>query len=159
MEIVAKPLTTPLDLDMNLVPGQEECHFPETGLFIPNPKTWRNYLSSNDLQSSAAARQPIFPPALALLLRHGVEFHDENLLSPGTLIGWFEYFKHSHPFTFAALDEWVRMRLRSLLRHRAHRPGRETGREHRQSPNAFFAEQGLFSLAAASALARQPSRR
>jgi RNA-directed DNA polymerase len=37
--------------------------------------------------------------------------------------------------------------------------GRETGREHRQWPNAFFAEHGLFSLAAASALARQPSHR
>ena len=29
VEIVAKALTTPLDLDMNLVPGQEECHFPK----------------------------------------------------------------------------------------------------------------------------------
>ena len=76
-----------------------------------------------------------------------------------TLRGWFEYFKHSHPHTFSALDKWVRMRLRSMLRRRAHRPGRETGREHREWPNAFFAEQGLFSLATASALARQSSRR
>jgi len=76
-----------------------------------------------------------------------------------TLMGWFEYFKHSHPYTFSALDKWVRMRLRSMLRRRAHRPGRETGREHREWPNAFFAEQGLFSLATAFALARQSSRR
>ena len=74
-------------------------------------------------------------------------------------MGWFEYFKHSHPYTFSALDKWVRMRLRSMLRRRAHRPGRETGREHREWPNAFFAEQGLFSLATAFALARQSSRR
>jgi hypothetical protein len=30
--------------------------------------------------------------------------------------GWFEYFKHSHRFTFTALDKWVRTGLRSLLR-------------------------------------------
>jgi hypothetical protein len=30
--------------------------------------------------------------------------------------GWFEYFKHSHRFTFTALDKWVPMGLRSLLR-------------------------------------------
>ena len=76
-----------------------------------------------------------------------------------TLMGWFEYFKPSHPYTFLALDKGVRMRLRSLLRRRAHRPGRETGREHREWPNAFFAEQGLFSLVAAHALARPSSRR
>ena len=76
-----------------------------------------------------------------------------------TLVGWFEYFKHSQRYTFTALDKWVRMRLRSILRRRAHRPGRETGREHREWPNAFFAEHGLFSLATAYALARQSSRR
>ena len=35
-----------------------------------------------------------------------------------TLKGWFGYFKHSHKFTFATLDGWVRMRLRSILRRR-----------------------------------------
>jgi RNA-directed DNA polymerase len=76
-----------------------------------------------------------------------------------TLVGWFEYFKHSHRYTFSALDKWVRMRLRSILRRRARRRGRETGREHREWPNAFFAEQGLFSLVTAHALVRQSSRR
>ncbi len=76
-----------------------------------------------------------------------------------TLMGWFEYFKHSHRYTFMALDKWVRMRLRSILRRRALRPGRQTGRENREWPNASFAEQGLFSLATAYALARQSSRR
>src|ERR1700682_5118073 len=33
-----------------------------------------------------------------------------------TLRGWFEYFKHSHPYTFTTLDGWTRMRLRSILR-------------------------------------------
>jgi RNA-directed DNA polymerase len=76
-----------------------------------------------------------------------------------TLRGWLEYFKHSHRFTFTALDKWVRMRLRSLLRFRHGRKGRGRGSDHQRWPNAFFAKQGLFSLADARALACQPSRR
>jgi RNA-directed DNA polymerase len=76
-----------------------------------------------------------------------------------TLRGWFEYFKHSHHFTFTALDKWVRMRLRSLLRHRQGRKGRGRGSDHQQWPNAFFAKQGLISLTEAHALACQSSRR
>lgn len=32
-----------------------------------------------------------------------------------TLVGWFEYFKHSHRWTFKASDGFVRRRLRSIL--------------------------------------------
>lgn len=35
-----------------------------------------------------------------------------------TLVGWFEYFQHSHPPVFGQLDGWIRMRLRSILRKR-----------------------------------------
>ena len=38
-----------------------------------------------------------------------------------TLRGWFEYFKHSYKTTFSALDGWIRMRLRSILRKRSGR--------------------------------------
>ena len=76
-----------------------------------------------------------------------------------TLVGWFEYFKHSHRYTFTALDHWIRMRLRSILRHRQGRRGRGRGWDHHRWPNAFFARQGLFSLAAAHAVACQSSRR
>ncbi len=38
-----------------------------------------------------------------------------------SLRGWFEYFKHSHPWTFVRLDRWLRRRLRSILRKRRHR--------------------------------------
>jgi RNA-directed DNA polymerase len=76
-----------------------------------------------------------------------------------TLRGWFEYFKHSHPWTFSTLDGWIRMRLRSLLRRRLGLRGRGRGVDHQRWPNAFFAEQGLFSLSAAHALARQSSLR
>jgi RNA-directed DNA polymerase len=76
-----------------------------------------------------------------------------------TLRGWYEYFQHSHPTTFGSLDGWVRMRLRSILRKRAGRPGRGRGADHHRWPNAFFAEHGLFSLKTAHALACQSSGR
>lgn len=75
-----------------------------------------------------------------------------------TLRGWFEYFKHSHPFTFPTLDGWVRMRLRSLLRRRQGKRGRGRGSDHQRWPNAFFTGRGLFSLLTAHGLARQPAR-
>jgi len=76
-----------------------------------------------------------------------------------TLIGWFGYFKHSYKTTFATLDHWVRMRLRSILRHRQGLRGRGRGADHQRWPNAYFAELGLFSLATAHATACQSSRR
>jgi RNA-directed DNA polymerase len=73
--------------------------------------------------------------------------------------GWFEYFKHSYRTTFLPLDKWVRMRLRSILRRRQGKRGRGRGQDHHQWPNAYFAERGLFSYAAAYAQARQSSPR
>lgn len=73
--------------------------------------------------------------------------------------GWFEYFKHSHRTSFSPLDGWIRMRLRSILRKRVGRRGRGRGRDHQRWPNAFFGEQGLFSLATAHAQACQSCRR
>jgi RNA-directed DNA polymerase len=72
-----------------------------------------------------------------------------------TIRGWFEYFKHSHETTFAPLDSWVRMRLRSILRKRLGRKGRGRGSDHQRWPNVFFREQGLFSLVMTHAAARQ----
>jgi RNA-directed DNA polymerase len=76
-----------------------------------------------------------------------------------TLRGWFEYYQHSHSTTFSLLDQWVRMRLRSLLRKRRGGEGRGRGRDHQLWPNAFFAKRGLFSLVTAHTLACQSSRR
>jgi RNA-directed DNA polymerase len=76
-----------------------------------------------------------------------------------TLRGWFEYFKHSYRWIFPRLDGMIRRRLRSMLRHREHRRSFGGGHNHIRWPNAFFAEQGLFSLELAHALARQSSRR
>jgi len=76
-----------------------------------------------------------------------------------TLRGWFEYFKHSRKWTFTALDGWIRMRLRSILRKRLGKRGRGRGSDHHRWPNVFFSEQGLFSLAQAHAFARQSLQR
>jgi RNA-directed DNA polymerase len=76
-----------------------------------------------------------------------------------TLGGWFEYFKHSHYTTFAPLDGWIRMRLRSILRRRHGGSGRGQGCDHVRWPNAFFAEHRLFFLTTAYRLACQSARR
>lgn len=63
-----------------------------------------------------------------------------------SLVGWFEYFKHSHHWVFGSLDGWIRMRLRSILRRWHRRNGRGRGRDHNRWPNAYFRDAGLFSL-------------
>lgn len=67
------------------------------------------------------------------------------------LKGWYGYFRGGVMPPYDRLDQWLRMRLRSILRHRVGRKGRGHGRDHQRYPNAYFAEQGLISL---SALAR-----
>jgi RNA-directed DNA polymerase len=74
-----------------------------------------------------------------------------------TLRGWFAYFKHATPAVFGYLDGFVRRRLRAVLRKQEKRPG--IGRckaDHQRWPNAFFANQGLFTLKTAWLEARQP---
>ena len=71
------------------------------------------------------------------------------------LRGWFGYFKHAAPFQLRGLDRFVRRRLRAVLRKQDKRPG--FGRckaDHQRWPNAFFADQGLFTLATALEHAR-----
>jgi RNA-directed DNA polymerase len=72
------------------------------------------------------------------------------------LRGWFGYFKHAHPNTFRGADQFVRRRLRALLRKQQRRPG--FGRclaDHQRWPNAFFAAAGLFTLSTAWQSARR----
>ena len=75
-----------------------------------------------------------------------------------TLQGWFGYFRHSVKYVFAKQDQFVRQRLRTVLRRRHKLQGRARGRDHHRWPNAYFAELGLISLALARAKAsRSPS--
>lgn len=77
-----------------------------------------------------------------------------------TLKGWFEYFKHSHKWTFPALDGWIRRRLRSILRKRSKGfSGISGNMDHFRWPNKFFRENGLFSFVDAHRILLQSSLR
>lgn len=65
-----------------------------------------------------------------------------------TLRGWGNYFRGGVRNVPEKYDQWVRMRLRSILRKRDKRKGRGRGGDHRRYPNAWFAERGLISLIA-----------
>ena len=75
------------------------------------------------------------------------------------LRGWFGYFKHSQKTVMRDMDQWIRLRLRSILRRRRGLRGRARGADHLRWTNAYFATHGLFSLQLAHAEARQPSCR
>ena len=60
--------------------------------------------------------------------------------------GWGRYFRGGVRNVPIRLDQWVRMRLRSILRKRDKRKGKGRGRDHNRYPNAYFAGQGLVSL-------------
>ena len=63
-----------------------------------------------------------------------------------TLRGWYGYFKYSLPTAMQRVDEWVRERIRHIIRRRHKRRGMVKGRERTEYPIAWFAAQGLFSL-------------
>ena len=77
-----------------------------------------------------------------------------------TLKGWFEYFKHSYPDD---LSHRRRLGARTTSEYPAQTAVADKaaarGSDHQRWPNAFFAEQGLFSLTAAHAMACQSLRR
>ena len=67
------------------------------------------------------------------------------------LRGWYGYFKYSLPSAMQRVDEWVRERIRHIIRRRKKRRGMVRGRERTEYPIAWFKAQGLFSLKDAQA--------
>lgn len=63
-----------------------------------------------------------------------------------TLKGWFAYFKHIQRSELEEIDQWTRMRLRSILRKRRGGKGRGRGQDHHRWPNRYFTGLGLFCL-------------
>jgi RNA-directed DNA polymerase len=63
-----------------------------------------------------------------------------------TLKGWYGYFKHVHAGELSRIDQWTRMRLRSILRKRHGGKGRGHGRDHYRWPNRYFTGLGLYCL-------------
>jgi RNA-directed DNA polymerase len=74
------------------------------------------------------------------------------------LKGFVSYFRHACRQQFAQLDQWIRARLRGLLRARQGRRGRG-GSAHVRWPISYFEAQGLLSLAATWTSLQQPSLR
>lgn len=62
------------------------------------------------------------------------------------LKGWFGYFKFSMPSAMKDTDQWVRDRIRQIVRRRHKRRGIVKGRERIEYPNRWFETQGFFSL-------------
>ena len=67
------------------------------------------------------------------------------------LRGWCGYFKHVHASELKELDQWIRMRLRSILRKRRRGEGRGRGLDHHRWKNCYFRQHGLFFLAESQA--------
>lgn len=74
------------------------------------------------------------------------------------LRGWFGYFQHSSRWSFKPVDQWIRMRLRTVLRRFNKGHGHGYGTSHWRWPNAYFKDQGLFILSDALDLAQLRSR-
>ncbi len=64
------------------------------------------------------------------------------------LRGWANYFRGGVRNVPVRLDQWVRMRVRSVVRRRAGRRGRARGKDHQRYANAWLTAQGLISLSA-----------
>lgn len=75
------------------------------------------------------------------------------------LKGWYRYFQGGVKNVYQDLDQWLRGRLRSILRRRDKRKGRGRGRDHVRYPNAYFAKRKLISLYASACAERLQSRR
>jgi RNA-directed DNA polymerase len=71
------------------------------------------------------------------------------------LRGWKHSFQGGVLNVHQRLDQWIRMRRRSILRQRRRRKGCGRGRDHNRWPNAIFAAQGLYCLTTAHVLSRQ----
>ena len=67
------------------------------------------------------------------------------------LKGWFGYFKFSVPSAMRDADQWVRERIRQIVRRRHKRRGIVHGRERIEYPNRWFETQGFYSLEKAQA--------
>jgi RNA-directed DNA polymerase len=70
-----------------------------------------------------------------------------------TLKGWYQYFKHVNKWGMGTFDSFTRRRLRGILRKQNKRPGfGRSFRDHKEWPNSYFANLGLFSMKEARVL-------
>jgi RNA-directed DNA polymerase len=131
-----------------IVDATEEA-FEFLGYRFDRGKRWPRDKSIKGLREAIRVKTP---------RKHGRSLGDVIANVNRTTRGWFEYFKHASSVSvYRGLDGWIRRRLRRILlkRHKKHhRNG--MGLAHYCWPNAYFAEQGLFSMEAAFERLRQP---
>ena len=78
---------------------------------------------------------------------HGGSLAETITKANRILRGWHGYFRSSHGTGLRGPDQWLRRRLRAMLRKREKRPGYgRSEADSRRWPNRWFAAQGLFSL-------------
>ena len=124
--------------------------FPLANRHFQDQRHWPRKKSLDKLKDTLRAKTP---------RNSGQSLHCVIQHVNQTLVGWFGYFQHSRPWIVGRLDQWLRGRLRSLLRRHHHQRGVARGSDHQRWPKRFFADQGLFSLAKAHASVVQSSRR
>lgn len=94
-------------------------------------------------------------------MSNGLSLEDLIRSLNASLRGWYSYFKYCSASSFAwkEIDQRVRFRLRAILdarRKGGRKRRRGRGYAHMRWPNAYFSEQGLFSLVSSPKLVRQP---
>jgi RNA-directed DNA polymerase len=122
--------------------------FDFLGYHFERGKRWPRDKSIKKFRDAIRAKTP---------RKHGHSLGDIIADVNRTTRGWFEYFKHtSYVNVFHSLDGWIRRRLRRILlkRHKKHRHN-GMGNAHYRWPNAYYADQGLFSMEAAFVRLRQ----
>ena len=129
--------------------GQPKAHFDFLGFRFWRGKTsgsMRRFIRPKSKQKIRAAIKPITKRANGRSLE---EIAD--VLRP-KLQGFFTYFKQVSAGALNDVDQWIRGRLRSILRKRARGKGRGRGRDHQRWSNDYFTKLGLFDLEGARRL-------
>lgn len=101
-----------------------------------------------------------FKDTIRLITKRTSGLSMETIIAKLNLVirGWYQYYRHSSSYTFKALDGWIRMRLRSILRKRNKKKGRGRGLDHQRWPNNYFKALGLFFTVEANNADRQSAR-
>jgi len=134
-----------------LVDAREAGGFDFLGYHFEGGKRWPRDKSVQQLRDAVRAKTP---------RKRGYSIQCIISDVNRSLRGWFEYFKlGSYLSDYRKLDQWIRMRLRSILRRRRKRKGRGRGKDHQRWPDRYFADNGLFALLDAYLLVRQSAER
>jgi RNA-directed DNA polymerase len=123
--------------------GQPKAHFDFLGY-----RFWRGKTSGRIRRFIRPKSEKKFREAIKPLTRrnNGQSMSAIAQKLRPRLQGFYNYFKHASSQSLVAVDRWIRVRMRSILRKRAGRRGKGRGLDHQRWPNSYFASLGLFNL-------------